>query len=128
MARRKNYSKNPGPKKSLQEIQQRGRGSSSDPQNSATNVDRINRYPEGQLDHSGEKNFNVLVDSVPYLVRAIPFSFNGEIRYRVSFNGSPEHVFTWDSSVSQLRAIDAESATIPDNLEIAISKKLQSKA
>ena len=77
--------------------------------------------------HTGEKRFNILVDSAPYMVKATPFTFNEEIRYRVSFNGSPEHVFTWDSSLGQLRAIDDDSSTLPDNLEEAISKKLQSK-
>jgi hypothetical protein len=75
-----------------------------------------------------ERSFNLLVDSVPYIVKAVPFRFNGEIRYRVSFNGSPEHVFTWDSSLGQLRAINDDSSTMPDNLELAISEKLQSKA
>jgi len=77
--------------------------------------------------HTGEKRFNILVDSVPYMVKATPFTFNEEIRYKVSFNGSPEHVFTWDSSLGQLRAIDDDSSTLPDNLEEAISEKLQSK-
>lgn len=75
-----------------------------------------------------ERRFNLVVDSVPYLVKAIPFRFNGELRYRVSFNESSEHVFTWDSSLGQLRAIDDDASTMPDNLEIAISEKLQSKA
>jgi hypothetical protein len=74
-----------------------------------------------------EIKFNLLVDSVPYMVKAMPFTFNGETRYRVSYNGSPEHVFTWDSSLGQLRAIDDDSSTLPDNLEEAISEKLQSK-
>ena len=73
-----------------------------------------------------EKNFDILVDNVPYIVSATRFTFNGEVRYRVSFNGSSEHVFTWDSSLGQLRAIDDEASTMPDNLEIAISEKLQS--
>jgi hypothetical protein len=77
--------------------------------------------------HGGERRFNLLVDSVPYMVKAIPFRFNGEMRYRVSFNGSQEHVFTWDSSLGQLRAINDDSSTMPDNLELAISEKLQSK-
>ena len=74
-----------------------------------------------------EKRFDLLVDSVPYIVKATPFKFNGEIRYKVSFNGSTEHVFTWDSSLGQLRAIDDDASTLPDNLEEAISEKLQSK-
>jgi hypothetical protein len=124
MVRRNNHSRNAGPKKSGHHEQQRGR-SSSDPQNQVANVD-LNDHPEGEMPRSSEKSFNILIDSVPYLVKAVPFSFNGETRYRVSFNGSPEHVFTWDSSVGQLRAISEDSSTIPDNLEIAISEKLQS--
>jgi len=77
---------------------------------------------------AAERSFNLLVDSVPYIVKATPFRFNGEIRYKVSFNGSPEHVFTWDSSLGQLRAINDDASTLPVNLEEAISEKLQSKA
>jgi hypothetical protein len=74
--------------------------------------------------HTDERRFNLLVDSVPYMVSAEPFRFNGEVRYRVSVNGGSEHVFTWDSSVSQFRAIDDEASTLPDNVEEAISEKL----
>lgn len=85
--------------------------------------------PEGQIRplRGTERNFNLLVDSVPYIVTATPFIFNGEIRYLVSFNGSPEHVFTWDSELGRLSAINDEASTLPDNLEVAISEKLQSK-
>jgi len=105
----------------------------SDPQESTTNAD-IDRSrgsePEQQKKpfSTNERKFNLVVDSVPYIVQATPFKFNGELRYRVSFNGSSEHVFTWDSSMGQLRAIDDEASTLPDNLEEAISEKLQSKA
>ena len=75
-----------------------------------------------------ERRFNLVVDSVPYMISAQPFQFNEEVRYRVSVNGGPEHVFTWDSSLGQLRAIDDEASTLPDNVEEAISEKLQSKA
>ncbi len=61
------------------------------------------------------------------MVKATPFTFNEEIRYRVSINGDVEHVFTWDSSVGQLRAIDDDSSTLAVNLEEAISEKLLSK-
>jgi hypothetical protein len=85
--------------------------------------------PEGQLQstNTNERRFNLLVDNVPYMVSANPFPFNGEVRYRVSVNGGTEHVFTWDSSLGQLRAIDDEASTLPDNVEEAISEKLQSK-
>jgi hypothetical protein len=78
--------------------------------------------------NTNERRFNLLLDSVPYMVNAKPFRFNGEVRYRVSVNGGSEHVFTWDSSLGQLRAIDDEASVLPDNVEEAISEKLQSKA
>ena len=78
--------------------------------------------------HGSERNFNMLVDSVPYLVHATPFNFNGETRYRVSVNGNSEHIFTWDSELKRLTAIDDDAATLPDNLEVAISDKLQSRS
>jgi len=86
--------------------------------------------PEGQTQavNTDERRFNLLVDSVPYMVSAKSFRFNGEVRYRVSVNGGSEHVFTWDSSLGQLRAIDDEASTLPDNVEEAISEKLQSKS
>ena len=72
--------------------------------------------------------YNILIDKVPYLVNAEPFTFNGEQRYYVSVNGGPDHVFTWDSELKRLTAIDtdADAATLPDALEEAISNKLQS--
>src|SRR5689334_1052214 len=128
MARRNNHSRDTGPKKSSHDKQQRSR-SSSDPQNPQENVDHNpGDHPVGKLQRSSGKSFNILVDSVPYLVKAVPFTFNGETRYRVSFNGSPEHVLTWDSSLGQLRAINDDSSTIPDDLEIAISDALQAMA
>ena len=108
------------------------RGRRSDPNEPQTDPD-VDRNPSSEAEqelkqpHTGEKRFNILVDSVPYMVKATPFTFNEEIRYRVSFNGSPEHVFTWDSSLGQLRAIDDDSSTLPVNLEEAISERLQSK-
>jgi hypothetical protein len=73
------------------------------------------------------RTFNLLVDDVPYVVTASPFSFNEEIRYHVSVNGSTEHVFTWDSELKMIRAIDDDSAELPGSLEEAISERLQSK-
>lgn len=74
-----------------------------------------------------ERTLNLVVDDVPYLVKASPFSFNGETRFYVSVNDSPEHVFTWDSELKRLRAIDDNAGVLPESLETAISDKLQSK-
>jgi len=129
MARNHHRGPHPGPKKSSHKGQRRAR-SSSDPQNQGFNVaQNLDNYPGRELEAGrfDGKRFNILVDRVPYLVRAAPFTFNGEKRYRVSFNGSSEHVFTWDSSLGQLRAINDDSSTLPDNLELAISEKLQSR-
>jgi hypothetical protein len=74
------------------------------------------------------ESFQLLIDGVPYFVRVIPFDFNGEMRFRVPYNEGPEHIFTWDSSLRTVTAIDEDSATIPDNVEQAIGAKLQTMA
>jgi len=108
-------------------------GSPSGPQDQslASEFDRNTRSSPEEQSRSittNERRFNLLVDNVPYVVSAIPFQFNGEVRYRVSVNGGSEHVFTWDSSLGHLRAIDDEASTLPDNVEEAISEKLQSRS
>lgn len=86
-------------------------------------------HPEDRITppRGEERNFHLLVDSVPYLVHASSFDFNGEMRYRVSVNGNEEHIFTWDSELKRLTAIDDAASTLPDSLEVAISNRLQSK-
>lgn len=73
-----------------------------------------------------EHNFEILVDKVPYQVKVVPFEFNTETRFRVSYNGSEESIFTWDSSLGRLAPIDDDSATMPVDLESAIAQRLQS--
>lgn len=74
-----------------------------------------------------ERNFNLVLDGVPYFIKSIPFSYNDELRFRVIINDDTEHVFTWDSEVKMLRAIDDDASLLPDRLEEAISEKLQSR-
>ncbi|HEY0434629.1 MAG TPA: hypothetical protein VGC95_12200 [Chitinophagaceae bacterium] len=94
---------------------------------SALESNRNLSAPEERHSQPGDnRTFNLVIDSVPYMVRATAFQFNGETRYKVTYNGGAEHVFTWDSSLGQLRAIDDESSTMPDDLEMAISERLQS--
>ena len=71
------------------------------------------------------ERFELLIDGVPYSVEATPFEFNTETRYRVNYNGT-EHIFTWDSSLGRLTAIDEDAPDIPDNLEEAIAERLES--
>jgi len=73
-----------------------------------------------------EKSFDLVVDSVPYLVKVSPFTFNDEVRFYISVNDGEQHVFTWDSEVSGLRAIDDGASRIPSALEQEISLRLQS--
>jgi hypothetical protein len=73
-----------------------------------------------------ERSFEILVHGVPYQVSASPYVFNTETRYSVRYNGSEEHIFTWDSSLGRLAPIDDEAATMPDDLEVAIAERLQS--
>lgn len=74
-----------------------------------------------------ERNFGLVVDGVPYTVRSIPFLFNEELRFRIILNGTSEHVFTRDSQIGMLRAINDDSSVLPAGLEEALSDKLQSQ-
>jgi hypothetical protein len=71
---------------------------------------------------------HLVVDGVPYIVKVIPFDFNGEMRFRIRINEGTEHIFTWDSSLGRVAAIDDDSGVIPDSLEQAIAAKLQALA
>lgn len=74
------------------------------------------------------ESFQLLVDGVPYFIKVIPFDFNGEVRFRVSYNDGPENIFTWDSSLGRVAAIDDDGAVIPDSVEQAIAARLQAMA
>lgn len=78
-------------------------------------------------ERAGEKSFDLLVDEVPYFVRAVPFSFNDERRFYISVNGGADHVFAWDLQVGRFRAIDDTAAILPDAVETEISAQLQSQ-
>ena len=74
-----------------------------------------------------QRNFDLLVDGVPYTVKSIPFLFNEELRFRIILNGASEHVFTWDSQIGMLRPINDDSSVLPARLEEALSEKLRSQ-
>jgi hypothetical protein len=73
-----------------------------------------------------EHKFQFQIDEIPYIVEIIPFDFNSEKRFRVSYNGGKEDIFVWDSELKRLRAIDDDASTLPDSLGLAISNKIQS--
>jgi len=105
-----------------------GRSSVEQEKTSGSAVDRNKGIASEKLNRVQEKerSFNLVVDDVPYLVKATPFLFNGEVRFYISINGGDEHVFTWDSELLRLRGIDDNSSVLPEALEEAISQKLQS--
>ena len=70
------------------------------------------------------KKFDLIIDGVPYNIKATPFMFNDEIRFSISYNDSEEYIFARDGNVGQLTAIDSGAVDIPDNLEEAIAEKL----
>ena len=71
-----------------------------------------------------DQSFQLLLNGVPYVVKASPFEFNTETRFSVSFNGSDEFIFTYDTTVGRYVAIGDDTATIPDDLEVAIADRL----
>ncbi|MDB5208605.1 MAG: hypothetical protein JWR72_3680 [Flavisolibacter sp.] len=71
-----------------------------------------------------DQTFQLVLAGVPYFIKAEPFSFNDEPRFKVSYNGGDEHIFAWDASISRLSAIDDDAISIPDDLEAAISSRL----
>ena len=71
-----------------------------------------------------EQSFQLLLNGVPYVVRATPFDFNAETRFKVTFNGSDEFIFAHDRSVGQYVPIGDDSGTIPADVETAISERL----
>ncbi|WP_207492161.1 hypothetical protein [Aridibaculum aurantiacum] len=74
------------------------------------------------------QNFELVVDGVPYLVKATPFDFNQEKRFTVTFNGSEEYVFVFDTSVGRYMALGDEGVDIPSRLEVEIAERLFSMA
>jgi hypothetical protein len=74
-------------------------------------------------------SFDLLVDGVPYMVKAEPFLFNEEKRYNVSFNGSEVYVFAWDDDAQRFASLgDDTGVAIPNSLEEDIASRLYEAA
>jgi len=73
-----------------------------------------------------DQSFQLLLNGVPYVVKASPFEFNTETRFTVSFNGSEDYIFTYDAAAGRYVTIGDETSTIPDDLEVAIAERLYS--
>lgn len=73
-----------------------------------------------------DQTFQFLLNGVPYVIKATPFEFNTETRFRVSINGSEDFIFTYNTNFNRYMAIGDETATIPDDVELAIAERLYS--
>ena len=77
-----------------------------------------NRQPAIEMD--------IVVDGNPLKVVAKPYlAANEQPRFRVSYNGSPVHIFGEDRSLHRLVAIDSASEQIPATIERAIGSALE---
>jgi hypothetical protein len=75
------------------------------------------------------ETFEITIDGKPVEVTATPYFINNDMekRFRVSYNGSPVHIFAWDDSSNRIFAIKEGSEIIPDNVEQAIANELQNR-
>jgi hypothetical protein len=71
-----------------------------------------------------EKNYEFLVDNIPYRVQVSSETFNDEPRFRITVNNDAGHLYAWDAETMSLRALDDDAVTLPDGLEKAISDKV----
>lgn len=71
-----------------------------------------------------EQSFQLLLNGVPYVVRATPFEFNTETRFSISINESEDFIFVYNAAVGRYVAIGDETSTMPDDLEVAIAERL----
>ncbi|MES2649052.1 MAG: hypothetical protein V4717_19395 [Bacteroidota bacterium] len=74
-------------------------------------------------------NFAVTVNGAPVEVVANPFvTANDKMRFRVSYNGSPIHIFEWNEVSQTIEVIDSASETIPLHIEQVIGDTLLHRA
>ncbi|MBC7849088.1 MAG: hypothetical protein H7Y31_05100 [Chitinophagaceae bacterium] len=119
----------PQPKSDHAKNAQQGTASEPQPKQEEGKSKNIEIQPGGLPNSAGKKEtFNLMVDDAPYIVSSEPFRFNDEVRYIIKVNEGIEHVFTWDSDIKGLRAIDDDAAGLPSSVEEAISARLQSRA
>lgn len=74
--------------------------------------------------------FELAIDGRPVKVAATPFKMHThELRYRVSINGGPVHIFAWDDQLNRLTVIDKARVAerIPNNVEEVIGRQLYSR-
>ena len=68
-------------------------------------------------------NFAVTIDGAPVEVVANPYiTANERQLFRVSYNGSPIHIFGYNEAARKIELVDSASEPIPLNVERAIGE------
>ena len=74
--------------------------------------------------------FELAIDGKPVRVKATPYKMHTEeLRFRVSVNGSPVHIFAWDENLNRLAVIDKArlAERMPDQVEEVVGRQLYSR-
>ncbi len=74
--------------------------------------------------------FELAIDGKPVKVKATPYKMHtDELRFRVSVNGSPVHIFGWDENLNRLAVIDKArlAERMPDQVEEIVGRQLYSR-
>lgn len=69
-------------------------------------------------------DITTVIDGIPFNVKAEPYEFNTEKRFKVSYDGK-EYIFAYNSDMGRYAAIGDEAVDIPDNLESFLAEKLE---
>ncbi|HTM65335.1 MAG TPA: hypothetical protein VL093_03385 [Flavipsychrobacter sp.] len=69
-------------------------------------------------------DITTVIDGIPFNVKAEPYEFNTEKRFKVSYDGK-EYIFAYNSDIGRYAAIGDEAVDIPDNLESFVAEKLE---
>jgi len=74
------------------------------------------------------ETFKLMIDGKPVEVRATPYviKHTKQKKVRVSYNGSPVHIFGWDTT-NQLHLVEEGADMIPHRIEEAIAKELENR-
>jgi hypothetical protein len=75
----------------------------------------------GTTSTGATKNYEFLIDNIPYRVKVTPDNFNDQPRFIIEVNGDDGHLYAWDREQVSLRALDDDAVTLPDALDKAIS-------
>lgn len=75
------------------------------------------------------ESFDLEVSGKHLSVIATPYIVNStnEKRFRVSYNGSPVHIFTWNEKEKRIHSIKDSVHPIPFQIEQAIARELENR-